>query len=118
MPSNKAEIITENTAIAQAPAEAKTTVNRAVKRVAKKSVNTTDVSATPKLKIKIVRDFSMPQVEYQNIAKIKDECQKAGLHAKKSEILRAGLKVLSEMSREQIIRIIVSLPKTKVALHS
>lgn len=118
MTSNKAEVAKEKTATAKAPAVAKRTVNRVVKRVAKKSVTTTDVSATQKTKIKVVRDFSMPQVEYQKIAKIKETCQKAGLHAKKSEILRAGLKVLSEMNGEQIIHIIVGLSKTKVALHS
>lgn len=48
---------------------------------------------------KPVRDsFTMPQHEYAKIAEIKERCLRLGLHAKKSEILRAGLLVLSSMT--------------------
>ena len=50
-------------------------------------------------KDKIVRDsFTMPQSEYRKIAEIKEACLKAGLRVKKSEVLRAGLKVLGAQS--------------------
>ncbi|MDH4286613.1 MAG: hypothetical protein OEV26_04240, partial [Gallionella sp.] len=52
-----------------------------------------------KHKAKIVRDsFTMPQSEYQKIADIKETCLKAGIHVKKSEVLRAGLQALCEKS--------------------
>lgn len=50
-------------------------------------------------KVKVVRDsFTMPQNEYQKIEDIKATCLKTGRHVKKSEILRAGLQTLSNMS--------------------
>ena len=78
-------------------------------QTATESVNATNKATSKKPKIKIVRDFSMPQVEYQKVATIKEVCLKAGLRAKKSEILRAGLKVLGEMHEDQIITVIVGL---------
>ncbi len=50
-------------------------------------------------KVKVVRDsFTMPQNEYQKIEDIKATCLKTGRHVKKSEVLRAGLQTLSNMS--------------------
>lgn len=63
-------------------------------------------------KIKVVRDsFTMPHSEYQKIAEIKETCLKAGLHVKKSEVLRAGLKVLCELKAAQITQSLGSLEK-------
>jgi hypothetical protein len=54
-------------------------------------------------KSKLVRDgFTMPQHEYERIAEIKDRCLKRGFHAKKSEILRAGLLVLTSMTDSRL----------------
>lgn len=54
-------------------------------------------------KVKVVRDsFTMPQNEYQKIADIKAACLKAGRHVKKSEVLRAGLQVLSNMNQADL----------------
>jgi hypothetical protein len=75
-------------------------------------------TVTKKPKIKIVRDFSMPQVEYHKIAVIKELCLKAGIRAKKSEILRAGLKALGEMSEEQIINTVAGLAPKNTSLYS
>ena len=65
-------------------------------------------------KLKVVRDsFSMPQNEYQKIAEIKAACLKAKMHVKKSEVLRAGLKVLSELDPARLTLILKSLEKIK-----
>jgi hypothetical protein len=65
-------------------------------------------------KSKVVRDsFTMPQNDYDKIAELKQVCQKAGLHVKKSELLRAGLQVLSKLSIPQLERTIVQLPPIK-----
>ncbi|MGB8517077.1 MAG: hypothetical protein WCD45_04225 [Gallionella sp.] len=54
-------------------------------------------------KVKVVRDsFTMPQAEYQKIADIKEACLKAGMHVKKSEVLRAGLQALTALSVPQL----------------
>ena len=121
MATNKAEATTEKTTTAKTPAAGKKAVKPVakvkpvVKRVTKKPVDAANKSATTKVKIKTVRDFSMPQVEYQKIAEIKEVCLKAGLRIKKNEVLRAGLKVLGEMDEKQIIRAIEGLAKTKAA---
>jgi hypothetical protein len=65
-------------------------------------------------KLKVVRDsFTMPQNEYQKIAEIKAICLKAKVHVKKSEVLRAGLKVLSELDPARLTLVLKSLEKIK-----
>lgn len=65
-------------------------------------------------KSKVVRDsFTMPQNEYDKIAEFKQICQKAGLHVKKSELLRAGLQALGKLSLPQLERAIVQLAPIK-----
>jgi hypothetical protein len=49
-------------------------------------------------KAKLVRDsFTMPQPDFDLIARLKDRAIKFGRPAKKSEILRAGLKALAAL---------------------
>lgn len=65
-------------------------------------------------KVKVVRDsFTMPQADYDLIAAIKEKALKAGLHVKKSELLRASLQALSKLSAAQLKRTISSLEKIK-----
>jgi hypothetical protein len=65
-------------------------------------------------KKKVVRDsFTMPQSEYQKIADIKATCLKAGMHVKKSEVLRAGLKALAGLNATQLKRALSELEKIK-----
>lgn len=55
--------------------------------------------APVKQKVKLVRDsFSMPKSEYHTLSDLKLRSARLGLLAKKSEILRAGVAVLSKMS--------------------
>ena len=65
-------------------------------------------------KDKVVRDsFTIPQSEYQKIAEIKDICLKAGLHVKKSEVLRAGLKALCKQNAAQLKQSLLGLEKIR-----
>ena len=65
-------------------------------------------------KEKIVRDsFTMPQSEYRKIAEIKETCLKAGMHVKKSEVLRAGLKALCEKKDAQLMQSLRGLEKIR-----
>jgi hypothetical protein len=71
---------------------------------------------TPKKEHKknVVRDsFTMPQSEYQKIAEIKAICLKTGMHVKKSEVLRAGLKALAGLNTAQLKRALSALEKIK-----
>ncbi len=65
-------------------------------------------------KVKVVRDsFTMPQTDYELIAALKQNALAAGLHVKKSELLRAGLQVLSKLNAAQLKRAILALEKIK-----
>ncbi|MBI5437223.1 MAG: hypothetical protein HY937_08985 [Nitrosomonadales bacterium] len=109
MTTDKAEVTAKKTATTKAPA--------VEKRAARKPVNATPEPAAKKPrkkpKVKLVRDFSMPQIEYQKIAEIKETCLKAGLQVKRSEVLRAGLKALGGMNEAQLMRLIAGLGKIK-----
>jgi len=53
---------------------------------------------------KVVRDsFTMPKSDYRKIAELKERCLEAGVHIKKSEILRAGLLALAEKGPKQLV---------------
>lgn len=55
---------------------------------------------------KLVRDsFTIPAREYEAIDALKQRYLEAGLHMKKSEILRAGLLALSSMSRDELVAV-------------
>ncbi len=62
----------------------------------------------PKLKPKAVRpkiirdSFTLPENDYRLIGKIKQECMRGGIDTNKSEIVRAGLKILAEMNRGEL----------------
>ena len=52
---------------------------------------------------KVVRDsFTMPTKEYAKIAKVKDACLKAGFQIKKSELLRIGIALISDMGPKKL----------------
>ena len=52
---------------------------------------------------KIIRDsFTLPENDYRLLGKIKQECMRGGIDTNKSEIVRAGLKVLAEMDRGEL----------------
>lgn len=58
-------------------------------------------------KIKMVRDsFSMPENEYSQFAALKKQCLLAGVHVKKSELLRAGLLCLSKLPDSELVNVV------------
>ena len=63
---------------------------------------------------KVVRDgFSMPSDDYRLIAEIQSRCLEAGVNVTKSKILRAGLRVLSEMSQEALKDVLSTVEDVK-----
>ena len=65
-------------------------------------------------KKKVVRDsFTMPHDEYQKISEIKAACLKSKMHVKKSEVLRAGLKLLAGLNATQLKQALNDLTKIK-----
>lgn len=92
------------------PAASKAAANSSTKVAVKKA---TEVKKAKKeTKVKVVRDsFTMPQAEYQQIIDIKATCLKSGMHVKKSEVLRASLKVLSALTANELKIVLDSLDK-------
>ena len=63
-------------------------------------------------KTKVVRDsFTMPQSDYALIATLKEKAE--GVHVKKSELLRAGLRLLSNLTAAQLKKSVADLEKIK-----
>ena len=63
-------------------------------------------------KEKVVRDsFTMPQNDYALIATLKERAN--GTHVKKSELLRAGLRLLSKLTAAQLKKSVADLEKIK-----
>ncbi len=77
-------------------------------------------AAAPKApKEKPVRDsFTMPPAEYAVIAAIKQRALQLGHPAKKSEVLRAGLKTLAAMSDKVLLAALQAVPPLKTGRPS
>lgn len=70
----------------------------------------------PPRKIKVLRDtFRMPQNEYDALAALKQRAAGAGHPARKSEVLRAGLKALAAMGDIAFLAALAAVPPTKPA---
>ena len=88
------------------PAPAKAAVTSKAGKKDKKKKKTKD-------KVKVVRDFSMPQAEYVKLIKLKQTCIKAGIPVKKNELLRAGLHALGRLSVPQLKQVLSQVVQIK-----
>ena len=67
-----------------------------------------------KLKHKLVRDsFTMPEQEYAVLGQVKKACLKAGFDIKKSELLRIGVALISQLDMATLQQVLASLPQLK-----
>jgi hypothetical protein len=65
-------------------------------------------------KAKMVRDsFTMPENDYSKIGELKKRCLQAGVHVKKSELLRAGLIGLSALPDAALVKAVEQLERIK-----
>jgi hypothetical protein len=61
-----------------------------------------------------VRDsFTMPEREYAVLAEVKQACLKAGFEIKKSELLRIGVALISQIDLATLQSVLSSLPQLK-----
>ena len=68
----------------------------------------------PGPKQKLVRDsFTMPENEYVVLAEVKRACLKAGFEVKKSELLRIGLAMISQIDVATLQSVLADLPQLK-----
>lgn len=65
-------------------------------------------------KAKLVRDsFTMPEQEYAVLGQVKKACLKAGFEIKKSELLRIGVALISQLDMATLQKVLGSLPQLK-----
>ena len=66
-------------------------------------------------KPKLVRDsFTIPKAEYAAIDALKLRAAKLGQPAKKSEVVRAGIKALLALSDEALLASLAAVPRVKM----
>lgn len=65
-------------------------------------------------KPKLVRDsFTMPEQEYALLGQVKKACIKAGFDIKKSELLRIGVALISQLDMATLQSVLAGLPQLK-----
>jgi hypothetical protein len=65
-------------------------------------------------KTRLVRDsFTMPEQEYEQLGLVKKACLKAGFEIKKSELLRIGVALISQMDMATLQNVLGGLPQLK-----
>ncbi len=56
-------------------------------------------------KVKMIRDsFTLPESDYAKLSELKKKCLEAGVHVKKSELMRAGLLNLSKLPSASLLK--------------
>lgn len=96
-------------------ATAKPTTKAAAKPASKaaEKMDAPAVAAKP-AKVKVVRDsFTIPSDEYAVLGKLKQRALTAAHHAKKSELLRAGIKLLASLDDAALVRALMTVPAIK-----
>ncbi|MEJ8838348.1 hypothetical protein [Ramlibacter sp. AN1133] len=110
---------TARTSVAKAvtaPAAGASRPTSAVKAAARPATATATKADKPDKakKPKMVRDsFTIPKPEYAVIEELKLRAAKLGQPAKKSEVLRAGVKALAALSDEALLASLASVPRVK-----
>jgi hypothetical protein len=120
VPSKK---ITAKTAAPAAPVTAKRVVSKALpkKRPAApaKVIVTKEVKVEKVKKPKLMRDsFTIPKAEYVVLEALKERAGKLSRAAKKSELLRAGIKALAAMSDAAFLSAMTAVPTIKTGRPS
>ena len=65
-------------------------------------------------KERVIRDsFTLPSRDYELITAVRQRCLNSAVNINKSEVIRAGLYALMEMSEEDLIDLVNNLEKVK-----
>ena len=107
-PSKAARAPAKTPVKAKLSSQPKTTVKTAAKPVSK------PVKVAKAKKPKMIRDsFTIPKTEYVVIDALKERAGKLSRAAKKSELLRAGVKALAAMSDAAFLAALTAVPTIK-----
>lgn len=95
------------------PATVKSVKTAKSTKVGKAKPAAAPVEAKP-VKVKLVRDsFTIPAGEYAQLAVLKQRALKAAHPAKKSELLRAGVRLLAALSDKDLLAALLAVPAIK-----
>lgn len=73
-----------------------------------------DASGSTKGGGRIVRDsYTIPSKEHKRLKDIQERCLNHAVHVYKSEILRAGLKVLDSLPDDQLLNVLKNISRLK-----
>ena len=87
------------------PTKAVTSVDVAEKKSSKKDKSR---------KIKMTRDsYTMPESDYTKLAILKKKCLEAGIHVKKSELIRAGIIRVSKLTNAALLNAVAQVEVIK-----
>jgi len=101
-------------AVAKAAVPAKKVAPAAAIKVVNKTATATEKDKPKASKVKMERDsFTMPKEEYAQIAALKKRLEGLAKPVKKSELLRAGLKLLSAMDDATLKATLATVPTIK-----
>ena len=105
--STKKKIAVKKPLTAVKQAAPRSAVKKVVAKVAPAAIKAIPKQTAKKdkqKKIKMVRDsFSVTEGDYANLLEMKKKCIAAGVHVKKSELLRVGLMGLMKLSNASLI---------------
>lgn len=100
-----------------AKAKAKSAADAAPKASEKKAAKAVRSSKEKKVSVKkpkLIRDsFTFPEADYALIGALKQRALKAGHEVKKSELVRAGLTVLSGLNENALLKVLNGVDKLK-----
>ena len=87
---------------------------KAAKPAAKPAAPAAEQGRDKARKAKLVRDsFTMPEQEYALLGQVKKACLKAGFEIKKSELLRIGVALTSQLDMATLQKVLADLPQLK-----
>lgn len=106
------QAVVKQAVVKPVPASPQAKATKAVKAVKAKAASVA-VEAKP-IKVKLVRDsFTIPAGEYAQLAVLKQRALKAAHPAKKSELLRAGVRLLAALSDKDLLAALLAVPAIK-----
>ena len=91
-------------------------VKEALVKQKKTNVTKAEKSAKPTKPVnpKMIRDsFTLPEFDYAKLGSLKSKCLENGVEIKKSELVRAGLTVLSKMSVATLLKAVNEVERLK-----
>jgi hypothetical protein len=102
------------TAAVKPPAKKAAPPPKAARKGAAKPAAPAEAVREKAKKARLVRDsFTMPEHEYEVIGQVKKSCLKAGFEIKKSELLRIGVALISQLDLATLQNVLASLPQLK-----